>query len=140
MRRKQRTALRSRSRSTRGHLALALAGLATAAALGLSGGARAARNATPEAPSLEAFLRQREGLAPAATPASAAAEQVRSHHQALEQRRADIQGNLPPALRTPRSRRPRLRRPNHDLAGRDAAVGFDADPDNPDRLVSEVKR
>ncbi len=128
-----------RTRRPRRRIAMALAGLATAAAFAFGGGARAARTQASATPSMESLLRQREQLVPPA-PARVSADQVRAHHATLEQRRADIEGNLPPALRTPRSRRPRLRRPKHDLAGREGARGFDVDSDNPDRLVSEVSR
>jgi hypothetical protein len=118
---------------------MALVGLATAAALALGGGARAARTEATAPPSLETLLRQRKDLIPAPLTRSSV-DQVRARHGALEQRRADIEGNLPPAFRTPRSRRPRLRRPKQDLAGREGALEFDVDASNPDRLVSGVNR
>jgi hypothetical protein len=118
---------------------MALIGAAVVAAAGLvvERGALAARPKPASAPTLEGLLERRAALEPDLAPAPSL-ERLQTRHLELRQRRSDIEGSLPPRLRTPRSRRPELRRPKRDLAGRDGTVDLDSGSDNPDRVVFEV--
>ncbi len=131
---------RERARRSRRRVVLALAGLATAGALALGGGARAQRMAAVESPSLETLLRQRDAAEVAPAPPAPSLDELRDRHRELRQRRVDIEGSLPPLLRTPRSRRPRLKKPQRDLVDREGGQDLDADADNPDRLAFQVRR
>jgi hypothetical protein len=116
-----------------------VAALGVGIAFALGGGARADRTAAASAPSLESLLERRKALERPAPPPPAP-ESLQGRHDELRRRRAEIEGNLPPALRTPRSRRPELREPPRDLAGRRAVVAFDGAGDNPDRVAFQVPR
>lgn len=118
---------------------VALIGAAVVAAAGfvVGRGALAARPKPAAAPTLEGLLERRAALEPDLQPPPSL-EQLRTRHRQLRQRRSDIEGSLPPRLRTPRSRRPELRRPKRDLTGREGTVDLDGGSDNPDRVVFEV--
>lgn len=98
-------------RNTIGRWPLAVA-LAAAAALALTlagDGASAERTAAVSAPTLESLLQQRDGATRGAVATPPSVEDLRARYEELRARRADIEGSLPPALRTPPARRPELR-------------------------------
>jgi hypothetical protein len=137
MRRANRSKIHIKKSTRRWTVALFGAGVVIAAGFVVGRGALAARPRPVAAPTLENLIERRAALEPDLQP-SPSLEQLRTHHLELRQRRSDIEGSLPPRLRTPRSRRPELRRPKRDLAGRAGTADLDSGSDNPDRVVFEV--
>lgn len=122
--------------ANRWRLAL-LAVVVIGGAFAVGGGAHADRQAAVRPPTLESLLERREALERPPAPAPAP-ERLRERYEELRRRRAEIEGDLPPALPTPRSRRPDLRAPARDVPGRRAVKAVDGGDTNPDRIAFQV--
>lgn len=129
-------------RGTRGRIAFVLLGVAAVGGAVLGGGAEAERTAALTHPTLETLLEEREAFPPDAAVTPASANDLRARFEELRNRRVDIEGALPPTLRTPRSRRPELRRLDNELAKEIHAQvdSVDLGRGDPDRVRIEALR
>ena len=133
----------ARRSSVRWRIAVALSGVVAVAVFAHGGGAPDALSAAVTPPTLESLLQQRDSIPRDAGATPASVDELRARYEELRSRRVDIEGALPPALRTPRSRRPELRDLGGALAAELGAKGarfVDSSRDNPDRVRFEVAR
>jgi hypothetical protein len=133
---------RTELRHVGGWIAFALVGVASIGATVFGGGARAEHTAALTRPTLETLLQQRDANPPESAVTPESEEELRARFEELRSRRVDIEGALPAALRTPRSRRPELRELGHDLdEDFRAQVGsVDLSRGDPDRVAGEARR
>ncbi len=131
-----------RLRRARWRIALVLACVFATAVFVIGGGARAERTAAVTPETLESLLRQREVRQPGIIATPVSAEELRGRFEELRSRRVDIEGALPPALRTPRSRRPELRQLGRQLPVDigEQSRSVDSRSGNPDLVKIESAR
>jgi len=129
-------------RGNRGRIAFVLLGVAAVGGIVFGGGAEAERVAALTHPTLETLLEEREAFRPDAAVTPESADDLRARFEELRNRRVDIEGALPPTLRTPRSRRPELRRLDNELAKEIHAQvdSVDLGRGDPDRVKIEALR